>query len=154
MMRLFEEVTVNGMTLANRLVRSATWEGMCDNDGRPGPALTECYVALASGGVGLIVTGFAFVRAEGKQLPFKLGIHTDEFAGEMRSLTDGVHEAGGKLCLQLVHAGGQTDSSNAGRQPLAPSAVKIDQYPELPAEMTEEDIARIISAFGDGARRA
>ena len=142
------------MTLANRLVRSATWEGMCEKDGRPTTKLVACYRDLSAGGVGLIITGYAFVRPDGKQLPGKMGIHTDDFASNMRSLAHAVHRKGGKLCMQLVHAGGQTDTKTAGRRPLAPSAVKVDQFPEQPAEMTLKDIREIVAAFGDAARRA
>jgi 2,4-dienoyl-CoA reductase-like NADH-dependent reductase (Old Yellow Enzyme family) len=151
---LFDQTTINGMALQNRLARSATWEGMCTDDGKPLSKLIACYRDLARGGVGLIITGYTFVSPEGKQLPGKMGIHTDDFADVMKDMTRTVHAEGGKICIQLVHAGGQTDTNNAGRQPLAPSAVKIDQYPEIPAEMTTEDISRIITAFGDGARRA
>jgi 2,4-dienoyl-CoA reductase-like NADH-dependent reductase (Old Yellow Enzyme family) len=151
---LFDQTTINGMTLQNRLVRSATWEGMCDTDGRPLPKLISFYRDLALGGVGLIITGYTFVSPEGKQLPGKMGIHTDDFAEPMQAMTRAVHDAGGKICIQLVHAGGQTDAGNAGRQPIAPSSVKIDQYPELPAAMTGEDINRVIRAFGAGASRA
>ncbi len=63
-------------------------------------------------------------------------------------------DAGGKISVQLVHAGGQTDTNTAGRQPLAPSEVKVDQYPQEPAELTREEIKDIITAFGDSARRA
>ena len=151
---LFDQTTINNMTLQNRLVRSATWEGMCAVDGKPLPKLISCYRDLARGRVGLIITGYTFVSPEGKQLPGKMGIHTNDFADVMKDMTGAVHEEGGKICIQLVHAGGQTDAGNAGRQPLAPSALKIDQYPEMPAEMTGDDITRIITAFGDGARRA
>jgi len=151
---LFDQTTINNMTLQNRLARSATWEGMCAVDGKPFPKLISCYRDLARGRVGLIITGYTFVSPEGKQLPGKMGIHTNDFADVMMDMTGAVHEEGGKICIQLVHAGGQTDAGNAGRQPLAPSALKIDQYPEMPAEMTGEDITRIITAFGDGARRA
>ncbi len=151
---LFSPLTINGMTLNNRLVRSATWEGMCTPDGRPGARLVDCYRDLAAGGIGLIISGYTFVSPEGKQLPGKMGIHTDDFAPEMRALVQAVHQQGGKLCLQLVHAGGQADSKNAGRQPLAPSAVKVDQFPELPEELDGAEIARIVSAFGAAARRA
>ena len=151
---LFDPSSINGMALENRLVRSATWEGMCADNGRPLQKLISYYRDLALGKVGLIITGYTFVSPEGKQLPGKMGIHTDDFAGVMQDMTSTVHDAGGKICIQLVHAGGQTDSGNAGRQPLAPSAVKIDQYPELPAEMAHDDIARITAAFGEGARRA
>jgi 2,4-dienoyl-CoA reductase-like NADH-dependent reductase (Old Yellow Enzyme family) len=54
----------------------------------------------------------------------------------------------------LVHAGGQTDVKNAGRQPLAPSAIQIDQFAEIPAELTKNEINDLVTAFGEGARRA
>jgi 2,4-dienoyl-CoA reductase-like NADH-dependent reductase (Old Yellow Enzyme family) len=151
---LFEQTTINGMTLKNRLARSATWEGMCDIHGKPDQKLIDFYGELARGNVGLIITGYAFVSPEGKQLPGKMGIHTDEFADVMNEMSQKVHDEDGKICIQLVHAGGQTDSGNAGRQPLAPSALELAQYPELPAEMAGKDISRVIAAFGAGARRA
>jgi 2,4-dienoyl-CoA reductase-like NADH-dependent reductase (Old Yellow Enzyme family) len=154
MAALFEEITLNGMTMRNRMVRSATWEGMCDQDGRPTEKLINLYRELAQGGVGLIVTGFTFVQPEGKQLIGKMGIHTDDFASHFQKLTAAVHEAGVKIAVQLVHAGGQTSAETIGRQPLAPSAVKVDQFPEIPAELTKDEIQDIVLAFGEGARRA
>jgi 2,4-dienoyl-CoA reductase-like NADH-dependent reductase (Old Yellow Enzyme family) len=127
---------------------------MCESDGRPTGRLVKCYRDLAKGGVGLIISGYTFVRPDGKQLPGKMGIHTDDFAQRLESLTKAVHEEGGKICIQLVHAGGQTDSANAGSQPLAPSAVEVDQFPEVPKEASREDIAEIVAAFGDAAGRA
>jgi 2,4-dienoyl-CoA reductase-like NADH-dependent reductase (Old Yellow Enzyme family) len=154
MATLFEETTINGMTLKNRLVRSATWEGMAAPDGRPTPKMAAFYRDLAAGGVGLIISGFAFVQPDGKALPGQMGIHTDDFAEGYQAITGAVHEAGGKIALQLVHAGGQTMSETIGRQPLAPSAVKVDQFQETPAELSKEQIAHIAASFGEGARRA
>lgn len=154
MATLFDQTAINGMPLRNRLVRSATWEGMCEADGRPTEKLADWYRDLACGGVGLIITGYSFVRPDGKQLPGKMGIHTDDFAPEMKTLTKAIHEQQGKACIQLVHAGGQTDSATANCQPLAPSAVQVAQFPELPREMSQKDIAEIVAAFGDAARRA
>ncbi len=154
MKKLFDETSINGLQLKNRLVRSATWEGMCADDGRPTEKLACHYRDLAEGGVGLIITGYAFVRSEGKQLPGKMGIHTDDFEVEMKRLTDTVHTAGGAIAIQLVHAGGQTNTATAGRKPLAPSAVKVDMFPEEPEELTEHGIGEIVRAFADGAARA
>ncbi|MGW8180016.1 MAG: oxidoreductase, partial [bacterium] len=91
---------------------------------------------------------------DGKELPGKMGIHTDDFASDMKKLTKAVHGEGGKICIQLVHCGGQTMTETIGRRPLAPSAVKIEQFPEEPEAMTEKDIEELIEAFGQGARRA
>jgi 2,4-dienoyl-CoA reductase-like NADH-dependent reductase (Old Yellow Enzyme family) len=154
MATLFDNSVINGMTLKNRLVRSATWEGMCDGDGRPGAKLVACYRDLARGGVGLIVSGFTFVRPEGKQMPGKMGIHTDASAEAFQTLTAAVHDAGGKIAIQLVHAGGQASRAVAGRQPLAPSAVKVAQFAEAPAELAPHEIDAVVAAFADAARRA
>ncbi len=66
MATLSDKTTINGMTLRNRLARSATWEGMCDDDGRPTEKVVNWYRELAKGGVGLIITGYAFVLPEGQ----------------------------------------------------------------------------------------
>jgi len=154
MTKLFESTTINGMTLQNRLVRSATWEGMCEQDGKPTEKVVNWYRDLIQGGVGLIITGYAFVRPEGKQLPGKMGIHNDAFAGDYEKLTGAVHDAGGKIALQIVHAGGETDANTAGRQPLAPSAIKVEQFPEMPMELSKDEISEVVTAFSEGARRA
>jgi 2,4-dienoyl-CoA reductase-like NADH-dependent reductase (Old Yellow Enzyme family) len=154
MRKLFDDTRINGMTLANRLVRSATWEGMAEADGRPTAKLAVYYAHLAKGGVGLIITGYTFVRPDGKQLPGQMGIQGDGFAAEMKALTRSVHAEGGKICLQLVHCGGQTSEKVAGRRPVAPSALQVKQYPELPAELSVAEIGELVRCFGAGAARA
>lgn len=154
MRKMFDETRINGMVLQNRLVRSATWEGMCGEDGRPTQKLATCYGNLAHGRVGLIITGYAFVRPDGKQLPGQMGIHTDSFAAEMKGLADAVHRGGGKICMQLVHVGGQTTSKIIGRQPVAPSAVNVEQFPETPMPLSLQEITELVALFGQGASRA
>ncbi|HTP65537.1 MAG TPA: NADH:flavin oxidoreductase [Geobacteraceae bacterium] len=151
---LFDKTVINGMPLNNRLVRSATWEGMCEPDGRPTEKLVKCYGGLAAGGVGLLISGYAFIRPDGKQFPGQMGIHTDAFAPEMKALTAAVHDHGGKICMQLVHCGGQTTTAMAGSRPVAPSAVETPQYQEVPAELSRDDIAELIALFSAGAARA
>jgi 2,4-dienoyl-CoA reductase-like NADH-dependent reductase (Old Yellow Enzyme family) len=151
---LFEETTINGMTMRNRMVRSATWEGMCEKDGRSTERLINCYIDLAKGGIGLIITGYAFIRLDGKNNPGQMGIHTDDFADDYKRMTNAVHEAGGKIAVQLVHGGGQSNEENAGRRPFAPSAVKVEQFPQMPSELSRDEIRKIITAFGEAARRA
>lgn len=154
MTTLFETTTINGLTLANRLVRSATWEGMCDADGRPTEKLRHCMQALARGSVGLIVSGYTYIRPEGKQNNGGMGIYTDAFADDFKQLTDVVHSNGGKIAVQLVHAGGQANAGVTGLPAVAPSAVKVDQYAQMPAELSTERINEIVEAFAVGARRA
>lgn len=152
---LFEPALIGRLELKNRLVRSATWEGMCDASGRPGEALADLYRKLARGGTGLIVTGIVFVSPDGRPLPGSMGLWDDEGAQAARSLVAAVHQEGGRICAQLGHAGGQTRAVLCGGRPLAPSELELAQYkPETPEEISPEHIARIIEAFGLAARRA
>lgn len=154
MHKLFEKTKIKSLSLKNRFVRSATWEGMCDDGGRPTEKLMDYYRNLAKSGVGLIISGYTFVRPEGRQMPGTMGMHKDDLRPEMEKLTSAVHDEGGKICVQLVHAGGQTNTKHAGRQPMAPSAIQVAQFPEVPQELSKKDIAEIVTAFGDAARRA
>lgn len=154
MTAIFEETAINGLTMRNRLIRSATWEGMCDEDGRPTEKLINWYRDLAMGGIGLIITGYAYVRPDGKHNVGQMGIYKDDFADDYTRMTRAVHKAGGKIACQLVHGGGQSDAKTIGQKPLAPSAVKVDQYPEMPEELTQDEINKIVAAFGKAAFRA
>jgi 2,4-dienoyl-CoA reductase-like NADH-dependent reductase (Old Yellow Enzyme family) len=154
MSRLFEVTNLKGLELKNRLVRSATHEGMADQDGFPTPALFDLYGRLAKGGVGLIITGFAFVTRDGKTpTPGTLGIDSDEHIPKYRELVNQVHENGTKIAMQIAHAGRQTTQEAIGTQPIAPSAVKDKSIFVTPREMKEEDIERVIEAFAQAARR-
>ena len=73
MSKLFESEKIKGMELSNRFVRSATWEGMASDDGAVTPKLIETMVALAKGGVGMIITSHAYVRQEGQAGPWQIG---------------------------------------------------------------------------------
>ena len=75
MTMLFTPGKIGSLTLPNRLVRSATAEGMADADGRPRPRLRALYQELARGGVGLIVTGHMYVHPSGKAHPGMSGIY-------------------------------------------------------------------------------
>ncbi|HUI46740.1 MAG TPA: NADH:flavin oxidoreductase [Nitrospirota bacterium] len=153
MKNLFDVTKIKGMELRNRFVRSATWEGMCDEQGRPGRKLAECYQRLAGGGVGLIITGYTFVRPDGKQTRGSMGAHSDNFAGDMRALCTAVHNEGGKLCVQLVHAGGQARVP-PGINLIAPSALAATEYSAVPSGMSLGDISEVVAAFGESSRRA
>ncbi|TYO95756.1 2,4-dienoyl-CoA reductase-like NADH-dependent reductase (Old Yellow Enzyme family) [Geothermobacter ehrlichii] len=152
--QLFAPARLGELQLRNRLVRSATWEGMCDPEGVPGDELIALHRALAAGGTGLLITGFAYVAQEGKLLPGALSLKDEAPADAVRRLVDAVHAEGGRICAQIGHAGGQTRSDVCGCTPIAPSAIELEQYPQRPLEMTADDIARVIDAFAAAADRA
>ena len=153
MPKLFEPTVINAMTLSNRFVRSATWEGMATEDGACTPKLTDLLVNLAKGGVGLIITGHAYVRQDGQAGPWQLGVYKDELVPSLQAMTDAVHAGGGKVVMQLNHAGIFANSELTGQAPLAPSKVEgLAGSP--PREMTIKDIRGVVQAFRQSARRA
>ncbi|MBW1725917.1 MAG: NADH:flavin oxidoreductase [Deltaproteobacteria bacterium] len=102
---LFEEAEINGMTLSNRFVRSATWDGLAADDGACTDRMVDLLAELAKGGVGLIITGHAYVHQKGKHQDWQLGIHRDNLIPGLKTLTDRVHEQGGRIVLQLGYGG-------------------------------------------------
>jgi 2,4-dienoyl-CoA reductase-like NADH-dependent reductase (Old Yellow Enzyme family) len=109
---------------------------------------------LARGGVGLIITGYAFVAPEGRGLPRQTGVFDDALIEPLRLMTHAVHEAGGLVALQIVHAGGQTRSAWTGSQPLGPSRLVHPMFGEEVRELSVEEIRDVVDAFAAAARRA
>jgi 2,4-dienoyl-CoA reductase-like NADH-dependent reductase (Old Yellow Enzyme family) len=84
---LFEKTEIKGMEFNNRLVRSATNEAMADENGFPTERLSKLYEGLAKGGVGLIITGYAYVARDGKS-DAMLGIDSDKLIPKYRELVN------------------------------------------------------------------
>ena len=150
---LFSTVRIGTMELKTRLVRSATAERMASEPvGRATPRLEGLYSELARGGVGLIVTGHAFITPEGKTHPEMLGVHCDELIPGLRLLADAAHANGGRIALQINHGGRQADRE-AVPVPLAPSPLSSPGG-RTPREMSPAEIAATVDAFGQAACRA
>lgn len=155
MYAIFEPVELGPLAVGNRLIRSATWLGLAGPGGEVTERLLARYAELGAGGVGLVVTGYASVSPEGRHAPGMLGAHADALVPGLTQLAEAIHRGGAKACLQLVHAGGQTRSGwIEGSAPVAPSFLPHPQYPEVPRQLSQEGIARIISDFGRAGARA
>ncbi|MFP4194810.1 MAG: NADH:flavin oxidoreductase [Desulfosalsimonas sp.] len=152
MAQLFEITEINTMTLKNRFVRSATYEGLAEEDGAVTPALTKMMVDLAKGGVGLIISSHAYVSRQGKAGPGQLGVYKDELVPGLSEMADAVHDAGGKIILQIAHAGYHAFVQDAGQTPCAPSELGISKTPRH--ALTAEEITQIKENFIMAAQRA
>jgi 2,4-dienoyl-CoA reductase-like NADH-dependent reductase (Old Yellow Enzyme family) len=152
---LFEPISINTMALKNRAVRSATWTGMAEPDGQCSERLIRYMEALARGEVGLMITGFAYVLPNGQALPGQLGIHDDALIPALSTLTETIHGAGGKICMQIVHSGAQTILRQRDDRPTwGPSAVYNEVFRRTPKAMTQREIKETVEAFAQGASRA
>ena len=130
MSHLFESAKIGTMSLANRFVRSATWEGLATVDGAVTPELVEAIEELARGGVGLIISSHAYVRPDGQAGPRQLGAYKDELVPGLRRMATAARENGAKMVLQLAHAGCFAAEELTGTPPLVVSAaVESDDPP-------------------------
>ncbi|MBU0966234.1 MAG: NADH:flavin oxidoreductase [Proteobacteria bacterium] len=153
MSELFARSFINGMPLANRFVRSATWEGLATDHGAVTPRLIDTLIGLARGGVGLIICSHSYVSPEGQGTPWQIGVYRDELVDGLKELTSAVHDDGGRIVMQLAHAGAFAEVGLTGLPALAVS--KGDGPADAGAiEISGREIARIIAAFAAAARRA
>lgn len=153
MPELFESTKIRELELANRFIRSATWEGMAAEDGECTPRLINLMTQLAEAQVGLIITSYAYIRRDGQNAPGQLGIHKDELIQGLKKMAEAVHEKGGKIIPQIVHAGFFANPKITKQRPIAPSPIQgLAKTPRR--EMTYQDVQEIIKAFGLAARRA
>ncbi len=155
---LFQPGRIKGLELRNRVVRSATFEGMATDQGLPTTQLRDLYCRLAEAEVGLIITCGTTIEAWEKR-PSALGalsplaIYDDRFIEPWPEVIKAVHERGGKLAMQFGHAGRMESPELRGSAPLAPSAVPIEATGVTPREMTGDEIAEAVELFGRACRR-
>ena len=150
---LFEPYKIGRLELKNRFVRSATWDATADSSGAVTNRSVVLYQALAHGGVGLIVSGYAFVSPLGQAAPGQYGAHTDAMIPGLCRLVQAAHQGGAKIALQIVHAGINSDYlPRKGLTPLAVSKLQATTRPHW--EMTDAEIESIVADFAAAARRA
>jgi 2,4-dienoyl-CoA reductase (NADPH2) len=106
--------------------------------------LAAFYAARAAGGVGLIVTGGISPNREGELLKGAARLDDDRHLDHHRTVTGAVHRAGGKIALQILHAGRYAKHQDA----VAPSPIRAPISPLTPRELSEEDIERTIADYG------
>lgn len=150
-----DSTELSGIRLKNRLIRSATHDGLADQNGAPTEKLIRKYKYLAENQVGLIITGYAGVSENGMSpYPAMLKIHNDSNLAQFRALADAVHENGTPIILQLAHCGRQTSSKVIHAQKVAPTAKRHLFYPDKAKALSEQEIQQIIDDFVQAAVRA
>ncbi len=146
-MKVFEETTIAGIKIKNRIFRSATHEGMCDLEGYPTDKLQQLYIRLAKGGVGAIITGYVSVQKNGRTMINQRMFDNDKYIDAYRKITDNVREYNTPIINQIAHSGSQTSPKITGEEVVAPSRFKNKTYNSIAREMTESEIEGIIDSF-------
>lgn len=156
---LFEPITINGLTLPNRIAKAPQSSGMNNMDGTVSERAIRYYRDQAAGGAGMIIVEYAYVDDIGaKSAHCHLGISSEEHIPGLAWLAENIAEMGAVPAIQIEHCGRQ---KFLGTQPMkAPSAIPWPLLYEthgleaVPQELTIPEIHEIVKCFGDSARRA
>jgi len=152
---LFASIGIGRLTLKNRIYSSGHAEAMAES-GKPGGRLIRYHEAKARGGCALtIFGGSSSVHPSSPAAAWKqIANHDDSIIPAYRALADAVHAHGCLVFTQLTHMGrrAQADGEEATVL-LAPSQIPERVHREVPHELEAEQIAELVRAFGDAARR-
>ncbi len=129
-------------TLRNRTLMGSMHTGL---EEKPGgfERMAVYFAERASGGVGLMVTGGIAPNEEGGVYSGAARLTSEAEAAQHRIVTQAVHDAGGKICMQILHAGRYAYSKNQ----VAPSAIQAPINPFTPRELDEAGIEKQIADF-------
>lgn len=151
--KLFEPISYGSFTAKNRFVKAATYEQRGTFDGFVTDALVKVYSDLADGGVGTILTGFAYVSPNEQPTRRMIGACDDKFIPGLSRLADVAHEKGSKILLQLVY-GGTMSANNKDNSVWGPSRVTNHKTGLTSIEMSYDDLATLRDDFAMAALRA
>ncbi len=146
---LFEPLDLGFTQLKNRILMGSMHTNL---EERPGgfARLAEFYAQRAQAGVALIVTGGIAPNESGVVFQGAAQLTNDEEAAAHRQVTDAVHQAGGKICLQILHTGRYAFSPKI----VAPSAIQAPITPFTPRELTDAEIQQQLDDYARCARLA
>jgi 2,4-dienoyl-CoA reductase-like NADH-dependent reductase (Old Yellow Enzyme family) len=153
-MKLFEQASIGSNVLKNRIIRSATYEGMCDREGFPTEKYRNHYIELARNDVGGIITGFAYTSKTGRAMqPGQAAIDAASKIPFYREITEGVHRYGSRIFMQVAHAGRQTNREATGEKPVSPSVKRSSYFNQTPRSLGTGEALRLAEEFSDAALR-
>ncbi|WP_370229268.1 FAD-dependent oxidoreductase [Cognatishimia sp.] len=135
-------------TLKNRVLMGSMHTGL--EETKDWNRVAEFYAERARGGVGLMVTGGMAPSVEGGVFPGAAGLFNDEDIANHKIVTDRVHDAGGKIAMQILHAGRYAYGPNC----VSASAIKSPISPFPPKELDEDGIEKQIQDFVTATTRA
>src|SRR6056297_3769305 len=145
---LLSPLDLGHVTLKNRVLMGSMHTGL--EETKDWNRVAEFYATRARGGVGLMVTGGMAPNPEGGVFPGAAGLYTDQDIANHRHVTDRVHDAGGRIAMQILHAGRYAYSPDC----VAPSPVKSPISPFPPKELDEAGIEKQIADIVTAASRA
>ena len=150
--KLFTPANIGPVTLRNRTIRSAAFEGM-GKDNNPTQALKDYHVSVAKGGVGMTTIAYAGICRSALSFDTQLWLRP-EIVAPLRDITDEIHSNGAKASIQIGHCGNMTHRSTAGGTPVGASTGFNLYSPTFVRGLKKDELKEIAGNFGEAVRVA
>ena len=151
-MDLFSQANIGPVTLRNRTIRSAAFEGM-GKDNNPTPELRDYHLSVAKGGVGMTTLAYAGISRSALSFKTQLWLRP-EIITPLREITDGIHNYGAKASIQIGHCGNMTHRSTAGCIPVGASSGFNLYSPTIVRGLKKDELKSLAKQFGEAVRMA
>ena len=147
MKNVFGTCSLGTLFLKNRIIRSATHEGMANVNGTPTNDLLKTYRNLSAGGAGAIITGYVSVKQNGRTFPNMLMFDSDVYVDVYKSINDQLRQYNTPLILQIAHGGSRSMSRITGQDVVSASPRRKNDFGDRVKEASDAEIRSIIDAF-------
>jgi 2,4-dienoyl-CoA reductase-like NADH-dependent reductase (Old Yellow Enzyme family) len=150
----FSPAPLGSLTLRNRLIKSATSEGLTPA-GMPGDALAAFHTRLGEGGIGMTTVAYCAVEPDGRLHENQMHMH-EAIAPQLRRLIDSVQATGAKVSGQMAHCGGFTKNYDMRRVRAIGPSINLNKLGAARGmlfcdAMDDSDIADMVQAYGTAA---
>ncbi len=152
MSTLFTPGKIGPLTLRNRTIRSAAFEGMCPGNA-PSEMLYNYHVSVAAGGIGMTTLAYSSVEQSGLSFPHQLWLKKENIEG-LRRITDAIHKEGAAASIQIGHCGNMSHRKICGCTPISASTGFNIYSPTFVRGMRKDEIEHVAHSFGEGVNLA
>jgi len=150
---LFSSFSIGTLETKNRIVMPPMATHYASPEGFVTDRQIAYYMERARGGVGYITVEHTGILQQGKASPKMLLVSSDEHASRIERMIEAVHRVGGKIVVQINHAGRQTSSAVTGSPIVGPSPISCPTRNEIPRKLSVGEIEEITEAFSMAAQR-
>ncbi|HHT9152376.1 MAG TPA: oxidoreductase, partial [Candidatus Hypogeohydataceae bacterium YC40] len=151
--RLFSPFKIGSMEVKNRIVMPAMETHLCDPEGFVTSEIISYYCTRVDGGVGYITVENTSIEPAGRINDGMLCVHEEKYVDGLKRLVDEVHGLGGKIVIQLNHAGKEALTYFTGMGTVAPSPIPSPLTRIMPRELSVPEIEALVERFANGAER-
>jgi 2,4-dienoyl-CoA reductase-like NADH-dependent reductase (Old Yellow Enzyme family) len=152
MSTLFTPGKIGPITLRNRTIRSAAFEGMCPGNA-PSEQLLKYHQSVAAGGIGMTTIAYSAVQQSGLSFHRQLWLKKENIEG-LRKVTDAIHKEGAAASIQIGHCGNMSHRNICGCTPISASTGFNLYSPTFVRGMRKDEIEETAKSFGEGVNLA